>query len=188
MMLIPCDWLCRLDDQEINQYLSQEEVSSLRQNRVNQATNEQLYQIVRSIPDGYQIHSGDLLKMGRIKFFVREMSSNGCKVKADSNNLFYKNDFNCCVFTAEDEDHCMTCRTCLDECNTLDNPLLNLCKCNGSIQYIHLNCLKMWLKSKLHMKHSENSTTYNYKNFACELCTMPYPKSLKYLNSKKHTE
>lgn len=82
----------------------------------------------------------------------------------------------------------MTCRTCLDDHNTHDNPLLDLCKCTGSIQWMHLNCLKQWLKSKLHLKTSENSTTYNYKNFACELCTMPYPKSLKYLNILRKTE
>lgn len=134
MKLIPCDWFCRLDDTKINQYLSKEEVSALIKNRVNQATNEQLYQIVRSFPLGYEINSGDLLKMGRIKFFVREMCAHGHKVKADSNNLFYKNDFNCQVFQPDNQDHCMTCRTCLDECNTLDNPLLTLCKCTGSIQ------------------------------------------------------
>lgn len=187
MKLMPCDWLCRLDDVNLNQYLSKEEVASLIKNRVNQATNEQLYQVVRSFPSGQEIHSGDLLKMGRIKFFVREMCTSGHKVKADSNNLFYKNDFNCQIFSPLNDDHCMTCRTCLDEHNSYDNPLLSLCKCNGSVQQIHVNCLKQWLKSKLHIKKSENSATYNYKNFACELCTMPYPKSLKYLNSKSNT-
>lgn len=88
LKLLPCDWLCRLDDYEISKYLSPEEVSNLVRNRVNQATNEQLYQIVRSFEEGYEVNSGDLLKMGRIKFFVREMSCNGKKQKADSNNLF----------------------------------------------------------------------------------------------------
>ena len=37
------------------------------------------------------------------------------------------------------------CRICLgDENEEETNPLISPCRCAGSMQYIHLNCLKKW--------------------------------------------
>lgn len=59
------------------------------------------------------------------------------------------------------------CRICLgseeDEEISL-NPLISPCKCNGTMQYIHLECLKQWLESKIHTKFTEFTYSYNWKN------------------------
>lgn len=41
------------------------------------------------------------------------------------------------------------CKVCWDTTSTVENPLLNSCKCDGSVRYIHYECLKMWLKQKM---------------------------------------
>ena len=38
------------------------------------------------------------------------------------------------------------------------------------MQYIHLDCLKKWLESKIHTKLTEFTFSYNWKNLVCELC------------------
>ena len=43
------------------------------------------------------------------------------------------------------------CRICLSEEDPLgyyDDPLVQPCKCSGSMKYIHINCLKQWLNTK----------------------------------------
>jgi E3 ubiquitin-protein ligase MARCH6 len=52
-----------------------------------------------------------------------------------------------------------TCRICRSE-GTPDEPLFHPCKCSGSIQYVHQECLMEWL-SHSHKKH-------------CELCKTPF--------------
>ena len=38
------------------------------------------------------------------------------------------------------------CKVCWDNTSTAENPLLNSCQCDGSVRYIHYECLKYWLK------------------------------------------
>lgn len=48
------------------------------------------------------------------------------------------------------------------------------CACKGSIEYVHLGCLRQWIKGRLH--HSdETNGSYFYRNLPCELCKTPYP-------------
>ena len=52
------------------------------------------------------------------------------------------------------------CRFCLCEDNEADNPLINACKCSGTMKYIHIDCLKNWLKSKILSKRDSISLYY----------------------------
>lgn len=36
------------------------------------------------------------------------------------------------------------CKICLLDENDETNPLINPCKCSGSMKYIHMECLKHW--------------------------------------------
>ncbi|XP_069490245.1 probable E3 ubiquitin-protein ligase MARCHF10 isoform X2 [Ambystoma mexicanum] len=41
------------------------------------------------------------------------------------------------------------CRICLIPGGTEDNPLLEPCRCGGSLQYVHKECLTRWIKAKI---------------------------------------
>ncbi|CAI2386918.1 unnamed protein product [Moneuplotes crassus] len=72
------------------------------------------------------------------------------------------------------------CRICLGEEEDSDieeNPLISPCKCTGTLQYIHLDCLKKWLDSKIYSKLSEYTYSYNWKNLVCELCGVKFQDS-----------
>jgi hypothetical protein len=57
--------------------------------------------------------------------------------------------------------------------------LLCSCKCDGSVRYIHYNCLTHWLKQKMTMKDNESYVSYTWKQFECEICKTPYPYVFK---------
>ncbi len=72
------------------------------------------------------------------------------------------------------------CRICLFNNGDEDtNPIISICKCKGSVNLIHLNCLKLWLQQKLSTREISNKPgiSYTIKSFNCELCKEPYPSN-----------
>lgn len=49
--------------------------------------------------------------------------------------------------------------------------------------YIHFQCLKQCIKTRLSKKESENYTCFVWKNYECEICLKEYPKFIKYKNT-----
>ena len=66
------------------------------------------------------------------------------------------------------------CRICFDIESTKENPKLRLCSCKT---YIHFECLKNYIKTKVELKQNLDFTvqTYICKKFNCEVCLAPYP-------------
>ena len=80
-----------------------------------------------------------------------------------------------------------TCRICYGEESNEDNPLICPCICKGSMKYIHYDCLKNWLNSKIEeemlMDHDDKDVdviTYNRKDISCELCKEKLPDYVKH--------
>lgn len=71
------------------------------------------------------------------------------------------------------------CRICFCDDNERDNPLINPCKCSGSMKYIHLMCLRHWLNSKLTTKTLGHLIIYSFKNADCEVCKNPIPGKIR---------
>ncbi|SCM20937.1 FHA domain protein, putative [Plasmodium chabaudi chabaudi] len=75
------------------------------------------------------------------------------------------------------------CRICLCEYENEDNPLISPCKCKGSMKYIHLNCLRTWMKGRLNVRSDGESTvSFFWKQLNCELCKFPYPTYISIQN------
>lgn len=73
------------------------------------------------------------------------------------------------------------CKICLTNSHDeKSNPFIKMCKCNGSMQYIHYECLKKWMACKIQIKSNEKKTvsSYNMKSFNCEICLTPYPRKI----------
>lgn len=67
----------------------------------------------------------------------------------------------------------ISCRICLGEEYDMNNPLINPCKCSGTMKFIHLLCLRVWLQSKVESRFSSKISIYKLKNIECELCKTP---------------
>ncbi len=78
----------------------------------------------------------------------------------------------------------INCKICLSEEDS-ENPMISPCKCTGSMQYIHLNCLKEWLEGKKHMKETSQVNSYIWKGLECEICKHPYEDIIKLKDGKE---
>jgi hypothetical protein len=57
--------------------------------------------------------------------------------------------------------------------------LFQICKCSGSVGYIHFNCLRSWLEVKKQCKISPTFSSFYWKAFECEICKKAYPLVLR---------
>jgi hypothetical protein len=133
---------------------------------------------------GYKLAEGDLIKLGRVKFRIREL--NGFANRASKCEKQTKiEDDNVSIGDSDKKDETpigsrnsvaqQTCRICLSETTEPGDPFFSPCRCTGTMKFIHVKCLQQWLKSKLHIKQSTSSTSVYWKVLECELCKTQYP-------------
>ena len=68
-----------------------------------------------------------------------------------------------------------TCRFCYSDSTSEENPLLSVCKCSGTMKFVHFLCLKEWLKYLINVQKGEGYCSYYWKSLECELCKSQYP-------------
>jgi hypothetical protein len=81
-----------------------------------------------------------------------------------------------------DSQHQSNCRFCWGTDSTEQNPCIVPCKCAGSVGFIHFECLKVWLNTKMQRKESDNLISMFWKTFECEICKQAYPYLFKVEN------
>ena len=108
------------------------------------------------------------------------------KINEDNNKIKYvsvnnnintsKNDVNKIEIKSSKKSR--ICRICyLEEESEMDDPLVQPCKCSGSLKYIHLKCLKHWIMTRSCQKveESEFCNVFLFKEVECEICKMKLP-------------
>lgn len=93
---------------------------------------------------GYPMKSGNIIKLGRVEFSVIE--TGGTKLKGKAEDIFLKEFDGTYVVDNPAEG---SCKFCLCEEQTDDNILISPCNCKGSCEGVHIECLKMWINSKI---------------------------------------
>ena len=72
----------------------------------------------------------------------------------------------------------LICRICyMEEEDGVEDPLVQPCKCSGSLKYIHLKCLKHWIFTRSCMKVESNAycSVFVFKEVECEICKTKLP-------------
>ena len=70
------------------------------------------------------------------------------------------------------------------ENNNTFNPLICPCKCTGSLRFLHLKCLKMWIKAKTVERNiNPYVNMYTVKTSECEICKAYIPLCVR-INNK----
>ena len=134
------------------------------------------------------IESFELSKNNKMPFLPRINSSNElfCIKKINQKNKKFKIPKDLVLKKTSLKHHSKpSCRICYGEQSSVENPLICPCICKGSMKYIHYECLKSWLNSKIEEELSEDSTekdikdyeciTYSRKDISCELCKEKFP-------------
>ncbi|XP_041119630.1 E3 ubiquitin-protein ligase MARCHF7-like isoform X2 [Polyodon spathula] len=68
------------------------------------------------------------------------------------------------LLESSDEEEGDLCRICQMGEGSPSNPLIEPCKCTGSLQFVHQECMKKWLQSKINSGSDLDAIT------TCELC------------------
>lgn len=147
-----------------------------------QPCNDDLWLVVRFMDNAEQgqvLQRDHVVKLGRARYRVKEIQDGSEEPRPISPNTETSEGEQEVEEIPEEREE-TTCRICYDRQHDKDNPLLSHCKCDGSVKYIHLQCLKQWLRSKVTVRSSENSTTYHWKFLECEICKTELPLAVKF--------
>jgi len=142
---------------------------------------------------GYLLSEGDVFRIGKVSFKVKAIFS-GKNVRAQNPNctaapgnsrsespFMGKRDaqnFSLCDITTQmpsttariEPETAMSCRICLDEASDMENPIVQVCKCSGTLKGIHVNCLRKWVAKKTLKKETGNLVSLYHKPLYCEIC------------------
>lgn len=132
-------------------------------------------------PERYRLERGDVVKIGKVHVRVRDYRAEdeggeGERAPREDD----EEPASLVAFDDQPKDENDLCRICFCEAESKANPLLSLCKCTGTMKFLHYSCLKSWIDLKLETKHSASLIEYSWKFFECEICRTPYPYSLSH--------
>lgn len=164
-------------------------VTSVNEENLDRDQYEKLWLVVKSFKSkqgnsGYLLAEGDVIRIGRCKFRIKELRSTAVKGIET---------FSLCDMLSRNEEEeesdekentetartfVLPCRICLSEVYEPENPLISPCKCGGTMKYIHLKCLQHCLMSKLTTKSSDCVLSFSWKKLGCDLCKKTYPYKL----------
>lgn len=141
------------------------------------SNSKKLWLVVRDLATcGHRLSEGDVIKLGRFKFRVRQLVASACggaqpELRLDDSGAV------CCVGSSGKELAQSMCRICLLEGPGEDDPLITPCQCKGSIEFVHLGCLRHWIRGRLNLPDTPMGS-YFYRPLACELCKTVYPTQI----------
>jgi len=130
-------------------------------------------------PSGYALAKDDIIKLGRSKFRVCQMVT-----KADSiEELVLDDSRTICRRQGGVDAEAFKCRICLCEgAEDEEDPLIQPCSCKGSIEHVHLNCLRHWVRGKQNQPRDACGSFF-YQPLSCELCKTIYPLKVQQLGA-----
>ena len=70
------------------------------------------------------------------------------------------------------------CRICLSEEHIKENPLIHPCNCDGTMKYIHLQCLRLLIQSKIKKTENDSCKVLTFKKLECEICKTAFPEKI----------
>jgi len=157
------------------------------------------HQFIEGNDEDYVLNENDIIKLGDKKYEVTKIRIN----KADDNYVSSRdsNNYNISeinkkagpIFKLDikndkyrvslenkgygEEEECWICLEASS--NSIDNPLINICKCKN--KFVHYLCLKEYIKKKIKIYENYKQTVYTYccNKFNCDLCLTPYPTRFK---------
>mmetsp|Transcript_4501 Transcript_4501/g.6796 ORF Transcript_4501/g.6796 Transcript_4501/m.6796 type:complete len:349 (+) Transcript_4501:2-1048(+) len=141
-------------------------VSFFRKNNyylVRPAPGHKLWKVVKYFQNfdeskAHLLKKGDLVKLGSVPFKVRSTASARVEELPVTDSA--------------------TCRICLSSKSSEQNPLVSPCKCSGSLKHIHLECLQLWVNTKLTLKKYPKFRVYYWEKLYCELCMQSLPTKI----------
>lgn len=142
---------------------------------------KKLWLVVRDLKDrSHTLAKNDMVKLGRFKIRVRQMVTSSSEPVHPEEWL---EDLGPICATSGRTSSGSSCRICLLEGNTAEDPLVSPCDCKGSVAHVHLSCLRQWIMARLNWSDSKPGSYY-YRPQSCELCKALFPTYLYHQNRR----
>lgn len=106
-------------------------------------SSEDLWLVVKYLDKpqpGLVLEKDHIIKLGRVKYRVKEVQD-GAEEKPATGSDIETSEGEMEAEEIPEEREEIACRICYDRQREASDPLLSHCKCDGSVKYIHLNCL-----------------------------------------------
>ena len=185
-------------------YIFENEIeTNMEQNEKNiSKINNKIWYVINKINKKYYLTRNDVIKLGRIKYIIKEESIYSGDIKytlqvpplediskinlenANKENLFnpIKEVKLFEIKNPEEKNQCKICYS--EETDPINNPMVHLCNCKGGLNFAHFDCIKQWMKTKLQLRENSKKTVKSYfiPKFNCEICKVPYPYKFKLSN------
>jgi hypothetical protein len=128
----------------------------------------------------YRLNEGDVIRFGRAKLCVREISGLKTRSAVDLTDLVTAQDLHLTEQSEEDEPDSSRaiCRICYTDTAEEHNPLISPCSCDGTMKFIHLNCLKQCLRSRIKIRTTGHVVSFLWHSLDCDLCKKLFPQSV----------
>ena len=128
---------------------------------------------------GAVIEKGDMFALGKKIFFIRSLN-----LSTGEEDIYDMIDESKGVNGEDNLENVSLkiCRICqVGESDPVKNPLLTPCDCTGSMQFIHLSCLRMTFEDNKFMRQKSLFTiSYDLKALFCEICLAPIPETMEF--------
>mmetsp|Transcript_17348 Transcript_17348/g.52303 ORF Transcript_17348/g.52303 Transcript_17348/m.52303 type:complete len:392 (+) Transcript_17348:72-1247(+) len=148
--------------------------------------------IVKDLPQGsHALRGGETIRLGCARIRIRQVVAVGPATVRP--NVKQDSDAPPCHANPEAPEvmEGRICRICMLEGPNEDDPLIAPCSCKGSVQYVHLACLREWLRvcRKLPVA-SEACDGFEYHPLKCDICKGSYSSTVHYSggDSSKESE
>ncbi|CAK68949.1 unnamed protein product (macronuclear) [Paramecium tetraurelia] len=148
---------------------------------MSQKSDQRVWAILCNRPDfeslnEWELQKGDMIKLGRMKLQLLEINYDidalqQSKEQAEEDDEQQSKDL---------ELEASQCRICFSKSGSFSNPLFSPCKCTGSMKYVHLNCLQIWIQQSIKIKNQHSSIQYIWKKMECEICKMQLQSTYTY--------
>jgi len=136
------------------------------------SSSKKLWLVVKDFPGAsYALSEGDTIRMGCTRFYVRQLVADpGAGVQPE---LTLSDCHTTCH--ADEGPEGGVCRICLDGGCDEQGPLIRPCACKGSIEKVHLGCLRQWIRCRMGLVDEKGGNAYLGKQQNCDLCKQAYP-------------
>jgi len=146
--------------------------------------------VVKDLPGGsHWLRGGEMIRLGCARIRVRQVVTAGNALVRPRLKLDGEGPPCCANPEPPDVMKGKCCRICMLEGPNEDDPLIAPCNCKGSVEYVHLGCLREWIRVRRSLPATnEPCAGFEYHSLACDLCKGQYASSVRHFPGEPSRE
>lgn len=125
----------------------------------------------------YNFKIGDLIRFGRVQYYITDIFNKNAKKNGKENYSIKEEMIYNPILSEDNLNKNIICMSCKKRDNSDSNPLIKICKCDECMDYIHINCYKIYIKNSEMFGIKETNLPgvhiISIYNLICDHCKEP---------------